>query len=194
VCVWHDWRGDTNFFSDLFEFDKQILERAQSGGCPHCGGRLDRGDYPRKPRGPLEQFGEAYSRRFSLCCSRDGCRRRLTPPSVRFLGRKIYVAALVIAAAAAWIQASRRPGRILDVGRRTVHRWVRWWSGGFVESAFWTEARTRFMPPVIERKLPLTLLERFADQAPEPSAIVAAALEFVRPITTVSSRLLMASG
>ena len=34
--------------------------------------------------------------RFSFCCSRDGCRKRKTPPSLRFLGRKVYVAAMVV--------------------------------------------------------------------------------------------------
>jgi hypothetical protein len=113
---------------------------------------------------------------------------------VRFLDRRIYVAVLVIAAAAAWVQASGRPGRILEVGRRTVHRWVRWWKGAFVESAFWAERKALFMPLVAEPRLPLTLLERIAERAPEPSAILTAALEFVRPITSASSRLLMGAG
>ena len=59
-------------------------------------GPLHRSDYPRKPRGgpalPAEQ-----ERRFSLCCA--VCRRRTTPPSVRFLGPKVYYGAVVILAA-----------------------------------------------------------------------------------------------
>jgi len=35
----------------------------------------------------------ARSWRFSFCCARDGCRTRKTPPSFRFLGRKVYLAA-----------------------------------------------------------------------------------------------------
>lgn len=194
MCVWHDWRGDTNFFNELLDIDERAVEQAQSGGCPHCGGRLDRGDYPRKPRGKPAEFDEAYRRRFSLCCSRDGCRRRLTPPSVRFLGQKVYVAALVVAAAAAWRQASGLPGRILGVSRRTVHRWANWWKGAFVESTFWRAARARFMPPIVEPKLPLSLLERFAEKAPTPSATLVAALEFVMPATTISARSLMGAG
>jgi hypothetical protein len=34
--------------------------------------------------------------RFSFCCDRDGCRNRATPPSVRFLGRKVYLGAVVM--------------------------------------------------------------------------------------------------
>lgn len=199
MCVWHDWRGDTNFFNHLLELDEQALERAQRDGCPHCGGRLDRADYPRKPRGGMladvgDELGEKYRRRFSLCCSRDGCRRRLTPPSVRFLGRKVYVGVLVVAAAAAWIQASGRPGRLLEVARRTVHRWVRWWGGAFVESRFWLQAKTRLMPPIAQGRMPLSLLERFAEQAPGPDAILTAVLDYVRPVTTISARYAMAAG
>lgn len=32
----------------------------------------------------------------SLCCAR--CRKRRTPPSVRFLGRRVYLAAVVVLA------------------------------------------------------------------------------------------------
>lgn len=37
-----------------------------------------------------------YRKRLSFCCARPGCRRRVTPPSVRFLGRRLYVAAVVV--------------------------------------------------------------------------------------------------
>ena len=30
------------------------------------------------------------TKRFSFCCDQEGCRRRHTPPSVRFLGRRVY--------------------------------------------------------------------------------------------------------
>jgi len=32
----------------------------------------------------------------SFCCALDGCRSRATPPSLRFLGRKVYLAAIVV--------------------------------------------------------------------------------------------------
>jgi len=31
-----------------------------------------------------------------FCCAVDGCRSRATPPSLRFLGRKVYLAAIVV--------------------------------------------------------------------------------------------------
>jgi hypothetical protein len=36
------------------------------------------------------------TRRFSFCCAVDGCRSRATPPSLRFLGPKVYIAAIVV--------------------------------------------------------------------------------------------------
>ena len=50
--------------------------------------------------GGSPQPAEAFGRRFSLCCGREGCRHRATPPSVRFLGRRVYVGAVVIVASA----------------------------------------------------------------------------------------------
>jgi hypothetical protein len=49
-------------------------------------------------RGLMAAAAEAFTRRFSLCCGREGCRRRATPPSIRFLGRRVYVGAAVIIA------------------------------------------------------------------------------------------------
>lgn len=53
---------------------------------------MHRADYDRKPRGGPEHWSE----RHSFCCDQDGCRRRHTPPSVRFLGRKVYVGFVVV--------------------------------------------------------------------------------------------------
>jgi hypothetical protein len=32
---------------------------------------------------------KGYGQRFSFCCAVGGCRKRTTPPSLRFLGRKV---------------------------------------------------------------------------------------------------------
>ena len=54
--------------------------------------------YGRKPRGLPDGIdpGPVLPVRFSFCCSVDGCRRRHTPPSVRFLGRKVYLSVMVV--------------------------------------------------------------------------------------------------
>jgi hypothetical protein len=65
-------------------------------GCAVCGGKLHVAHYPRKPRGIRGSLDGSVKTRLSFCCATDGCRRRCTPPSVRFLGRKVYLGAVVI--------------------------------------------------------------------------------------------------
>ena len=87
------------FFGLLVELDEAVTRRVAAERCPACKGPLHRGDYDRKPRGALIALaGEAFARRFSLCCGREGCRKRATPPSVRFLGRRVYLGAVVLVA------------------------------------------------------------------------------------------------
>jgi len=87
------------FFAHLTKIDEQLARWVASQGCPKCGGPLHRGDYQRKPRGGLVAVaGEAFRQRYSLCCARVGCRKRALPPSVRFLGRKVYLEAVILVA------------------------------------------------------------------------------------------------
>lgn len=95
---------DATFWSFLFSVDRDLAESARREGC-RCGGRLHGANYPRKPRG-VDDLPEAYAHRLSFCCDRDGCRKPATPPSVRFLGRKWYLGAVVNRL---W-HAARRPG------------------------------------------------------------------------------------
>jgi hypothetical protein len=44
------------------------------------------------------RLGREHDQRFSFCCAVDGCRSRATPPSLRFLGPKVYIAAIVVPA------------------------------------------------------------------------------------------------
>lgn len=175
----HAWPPGAKFFEGLLDYDARELERAQRLGCPRCGERLDRADFPRKPRGIPPAWEEGCSRRFSLCCSRDGCRKRLTPPSVRFLGRRVYAAAVVLVAAVSALVASAVP-------RRTRRRWSAWWAGRFVESAFFQAARGRLMPPVDEARLPGSLIERFAAAEPSTDLALLNALAFVSPLSLAS--------
>lgn len=176
------WPAGAKFFEGLLEEDGRELVRAQRGGCPHCGERLDRADYPRKPRGIPSVWEEVFNRRFSLCCSREGCRRRLTPPSVRFLGRRVYAAVVVLTASLSALVASTVPSR-------TVRRWSAWWRGPFVESVFFRAARARLMPPVEAAQLPSSLVERFWDGTSDKTEhALSMALAFVSPLTTASAR------
>ena len=178
-----------DFWEHLTRVDLERAEQVRAGGCRDCGGPLDRSDYPRKPRGELGEAGAAYARRVSFCCRRDGCRHRATPPSVRFLGRKVYLGAVVIVASMAGRAAlgmGRRLTRPIEgVPARTVRRWLAWWQTVFALGAFWLEARALFATPVAIAELPGSLLARFGGAG---SGALATLLRFIAPVTTESER------
>jgi hypothetical protein len=161
---------DRGLVERLERIDEDLAEAARREPCQFCGaGRLHRGDYPRKPRGYPGLDDRGPARRRSFCCSRKGCRRRTTPPSVRFLGRKVYLGVVVtlVSAMAHGLTAGRmrKLREELGVDRRTVERWRVWWRETFVETAFWKAFRGSLMPPVDEAFLPLSLWERFGRTA-----------------------------
>ena len=123
--------ADASFFSLLLRIDRDLAQQARAGGCPWCGGVLHRASYRRKPRGGPVRLGREHAERFSFCCSVEGCRRRVTPASVRFLGRKVFFAAVVLLVPV--LRDGPRPERLgrleelFTVDRRTLGRWRRWW-------------------------------------------------------------------
>ncbi len=174
------------FFEGLVAIDEAIVARAAAEPRRECGGALHRGDHVRKPRGGLVAMaGEAFSRRFNLCCGREGCRRRAMPPSVRFLGRRVYLGAVAIMASAVALVAATAAAaaRTTGVPARTTRRWLRWWRGPFTASAPFVELSARLVPAPERRRIPLSLLERLADERP---AAVAKLLAWLAPITTTS--------
>lgn len=181
--------GDAAFYAALARKDRELLEEARREPCQHCSGPLHCGNYPRKPRGDLGDSKPLFESRFSLCCGRLGCRKRLTPPSVRFLGRKVYVGAVVMLASVVWqelVQLGAKLGKtVRDVPLRTVRRWVSWWRGDVSLSAFWKATKARFLPPVNEDALVSSLVERFGSLT--ESNTFRRALELLTPLTTKSA-------
>lgn len=185
--MWHTVLRDCRFFATLSKFDHDLAERVRGAGCA-CGGRLDSARYRRKPRGGPAELGPEYEWRLSFCCAREGCRRRVTPPSVRYLGRRVYLGAVVVLVSAMTHGLSvRRVAELhahLGIGLRTLRRWRQWWQHAFVESRFWRDARGRFMPGVEEEALPASLLARFGGDG---AVRALRALELLAPITTRSA-------
>lgn len=156
---------DVHFLAKLLAIDAEAAEAVRVARCQWCGSRLDRADYPRKPRGGLVAPGaEAWSWRHSFCCSRDGCRKRATPPSVRFLGRRVYaeVAVVVASVLGQVIEPADALRRATGVPARTVRRWLCWWRTAFLASALWSEACARLVPAPDAQQLPASLLVRFS--------------------------------
>lgn len=176
----HALLQDLNFFRLLLRIDREFAVERRVDGCA-CGGVLHVDDYPRKPRGcPLELRAD-FSSRFSFCCNR--CRTRATPPSVRFLGRRVYLALAVVLLSAARpgpTPASARAASSLEVPVRTLQRWRQWWQERLPPSAFWLAASARFLPPIAAATLPGALLARFVGTAAESLLRL---LVFLSPLT-----------
>jgi hypothetical protein len=170
----HQLRLGREFFSLLASLDAELCRQVAAGGCRRCGGPLHQAHYQRKPRGAvMAAAGEAFTRRYSLCCGRRGCRKRTLPPSLRFFGRRVYLEAVVLlASAAAQLVSTLRVAQdATGVAGRTLRRWGRWWREGFTRSASWTELRARLRPPAPdEAQLPRSLIERLDADAAGPSA------------------------
>jgi hypothetical protein len=179
----------SQFSALLSYFDQDLAMQCRAQGCAHCAGRLHRACYRRKPRGGGPQCSENYRWRWSFCCAEQACRRRTTPVSLRFLGRRVYLGAVV--ALAACMQQGLSDRRVaalklvLEVPRRTLQRWRLWWQEVFVRTAFWQGARARLMPPVDEQQLPLSLFERFAGA--ELAQQLWRLLNFISPLSTRGS-------
>ena len=182
----HALLQDPNFFRLLLRIDEELAGEARAGGCA-CGGALHRADYPRKPRACLNEVRSEYATRFSFCCSR--CRKRLTSMSVRFLGRRVYLALAVVLGSARHAgqnPAAARLAGTLAVPVRTLQRWRQWWGQQFALTPLWQARCARFMPPVAIDRLPASLLERFAGNAEETLMRL---LVFLSPITVTAVML-----
>jgi hypothetical protein len=175
------------FFERLTEADATITAKVAATACSRCGGPLHVGNYVRKPRGGLiAMAGEEFAIRFSLCCGREGCRRRTTPPSVRFLGRRVYLGVVVVVASAIAIAviAGAAGRRTTGVPARTLRRWARWWRGSFPETAVFVVLSARLVPAVPRERLPASLLERIPGATAER---VRRMLTWLAPLTTAST-------
>jgi len=166
--VYHALPSGASFWLVLFSIDQDLAAKARQQGCS-CGGRLDCAHFPRKPRGGGRDLPKEYGYRLSFCCAQEGCRKRVTPPSARFLGRKVYLGAVVILVAA--LREGPTPRRVRELSelfgadRATIARWQVFWREQFPQTPFWTAARGRLVPAVAAGAvLPGALLDAFLGQ------------------------------
>jgi len=178
-------RHSGSFWSFLLSVDTDLAECARRQGCS-CGGRLHCANYPRAPRGGPGDLPDEYRSRFSFCCDRDGCRKRVTPPSVRFLGRKVYLGVVVILISAMRQGPSprrvRELSRMFDVDAATIARWQTFWRDHVPRTPFWKLARARLVPVVEIVALPLSLVEAFG-RGNDPYQDWVRLLRFLSPLT-----------
>jgi hypothetical protein len=182
--MYHELPDGATFWLFLFAVDQDLAQSVRAKACP-CGGRLHAAHYPRKPRG-VDDLPEDYGRRFSFCCARDGCRKRVTPPSVRFLGRKVYLFAVVVLVSA--MRQGPSPRRVHELSqlfgadRRTIARWQVFWRDHIPQTPFWKMARGRLLATAAIVILPRALLEAFL-RGSDPCQDWGSLLRFLAPIT-----------
>ena len=183
----HDFLNDSRFYQFLLHIDQETAAEVQADGCS-CGGVLHSARYPRKPRGIRAMLDASYQSRLSFCCAVDGCRRRCTPPSVRFLGRKVYLGVVVILITALehGLTPRRRQRLIetLDLWPQTVSRWRRWWREIFPGSPCWQSWPGHFVPALAVTELPGALLDRL--RGGDLKQRLCRLLRLLMPITTES--------
>ena len=167
----------------LLEVDRDIAAQSRARGCRLCGGRLDSANYLRKPRGLAFAPTDEEATRLSYCCA--ACRKRTTPPSVRFLGRRVYAGVAVVLVTA--MRVGWRVGALcarLEVDRRTVARWRTWWRDAFVASRVWGAIQGLMGGPRPRpEELPRALLDRLGGLRRRP---VRRLLEWICPLSTAT--------
>jgi hypothetical protein len=168
----------------LFRLDQDLASNHQAGRCPFCGGPLHRGNYQRKPRGLLDKIPDHYLTRQSFCCGNLACRRRSAPPSILFMGRRVYWRGAILTIMAL---RQRRPQsaskaslvRLFNVNRQTIDRWVGYFQEIFPKTEQWQRLRGRIWARVADRDLPGALLDFFNRHQPAPEVAFLGCLRFL---------------
>jgi hypothetical protein len=105
---------------------------------------------------------------------------------VRFLGRKVYLAAVIILISA--MRQGPTPRRVRELSarfgadERTIARWQVFWRELFPQTHFWKVARARLEPVIKIVALPYSLVDAFLRRR-VPSSGWVQLLRFLAPIT-----------
>ena len=170
------------FVKKLYQEDLAEAARVKAGGCPKCHSELHVANYPRKPRGHgAEEPG--MSCRLSFCCGT--CRKRVTPKSVRFLGRKVYLGqSVALASVLRWqeVKVTKVCG-VLGMSAETLRRWKCWWAGPVQRSKWWSAVRAQIMPRLEGEHFIGELFGRLEVQAQSAEAAIRKLLIIVSPLT-----------
>jgi len=161
--------------------DALIAVSIKAEGCPLCKGSLHAGHYERKPRGYEVPLTPHMKLRLSWCCARNGCRHRVTPPSIRFWGPLVYVGAIVLALVSAPPTSPDESHMRKQAGcsRQSVGRWRDRFT------LLWTTFPGRALVEKIQQEVPdrsqvLALLSRWQVRWP---SVVATWQLLIHPLT-----------
>ena len=110
---------------------------------------------------------------------------------MRFLGRKVYLGAVVILVSAMRQGPAphrvRELSRLFGVDKATIARWQAFWRDHIPRTPFWKIARARLVPVFETVALPLSILEAFLRSHDQHQGW-AHLLRFLSPITVRGGR------
>ena len=181
--MYHSQLTDAIFYNSLLALDRIIAEQVKQSGCLFCHGNLHQSHYPRKPRGVPEGTHSDYPIRFSYCCGTDGCRKRFTPPSMRFLSRKVYSSVIIFLVFPLKSKTDELKVEKLNLllgtslSVETVRRWRNFWVKEVSQSHTWK--RSAFSHGMAQT-LPASLLAKFQQILNPPLEM---ALKWILPLT-----------
>ncbi len=182
--MYHSLLQNTIFYNSLFALDLQIANQYQQSHCPFCGGKLHQAHYRRIPLGVPTGVHEDYSLRFSYCCANDGCRKRLTTPSMRFLSQKQYSSVIILVIF--MLKSKTDESKVEELNRlidgslsvETLRRWRCYWVNKVTQSH--TFKRAAFIHEDA-LSMPCSLLAKFKKNAEQSLEL---ALKWLLPLTT----------
>ena len=164
-----------SLFRLLHKIDLELADSQRQRGCIHCGGALHWASYERKPRGGPSCLPNEYTIRLSLCCGREGCRKRCLPPSTLYYGRRVYWGCIILVVMALRQRrpdglSARRLRQLYGVSRQTIIRWMAYFARVFPDSPVWQRLRgsAALVAGLSDEILPVALLESFLAHAPTP--------------------------
>ncbi len=181
--MYHPLLTDTRFHNSLFDLDRLIAEQVRQEQCRLCHGNLHQSHFPRQPRGVPKESHPDYSTRFSFCCGTEGCRKRFTPPSMRFLSRKVYSSVVIILIFL--LKAETDELRIETINQllgttlsiETLRRWRHFWTKDLPQTHTWKRLALSYTQA---KNLPVSLLALF--EASGEQALIAG-LELILPLS-----------
>ena len=170
--MYHKYLTDKSFFEFLYKTDQDLARKTKEKGCRLCGSKVHIANYMRKPRG-IDGLPDDFSLCFSFCCSRDGCRKRVLPESIRFLGRVVYWSVHMVLISAMLNGRGAELNKLMaefNVDIKTLKRWRQWWKEFFPTTKFWKKLKGQLLEEV--DLFPLGILEVLLKNHPENDAIV----------------------
>lgn len=181
--MYHSQLTSATFYNSLLVFDRIIAEQVRQSGCLFCHGNLHQSHYPRKPRGVPSGTHDVYVIRFSYCCGNEGCRKRFTPPSMRFLSRKVYSSVVIFLVFLLKSKTDESKVEELNwllgtgLSVETVRRWRHFWLKEVSQSRIWKRAAFSHS---MAQTLPVSLLNKFKQALNTPLEM---ALKWILPLT-----------